>query len=263
VTQNSPLVSVIVPTYNNEQTIDRCLKSIVSQKYDNTEVIVVDNCSEDETQNIVSDYDVSLHVEKTSMPEARKRGADIAKGDYYFHVDSDMEVSKQVIYECVKLCDEEYDAVVIPERNIGSTFWANCTDFGKIVKNKSHIGNLRFVHSKIYDSIGGHDADLVAGEDRDVHIRAANAGADVGFANSYIYHNVGDITLKSYVNDRMYYSNTVSNFVQKHSGDQDRNIVNKKILLQESIKNPIHSLGFLFLNIISFIISKRGMQNNG
>lgn len=50
---NLPLVSIIIPTYNSEKTILRCLKSVLNQTYPNIEIIVIDDFSNDNTVPIV------------------------------------------------------------------------------------------------------------------------------------------------------------------------------------------------------------------
>ena len=52
-----PLVSVVVPVYNSESTLKNCLKSIVSQKYPNYEVVIVNNNSTDSTLNIIEKFE--------------------------------------------------------------------------------------------------------------------------------------------------------------------------------------------------------------
>lgn len=50
------LVSFIIPTYNAEKTIDRCLESVVNQTYENLEIICCDDCSTDETWNKLKEW---------------------------------------------------------------------------------------------------------------------------------------------------------------------------------------------------------------
>ena len=50
------MVSVVIPTYNSERTLEKCLKSIVDQTYKNIEIIIVDKFSEDKTVEIAKSY---------------------------------------------------------------------------------------------------------------------------------------------------------------------------------------------------------------
>lgn len=106
--QNNPLVSVIVPVYNVEQYIDECLNSIRQQTYKNIEIIVVEDCSTDNSLNTLTkhleDPRVKLiqHKKNNGLSAARNTGIDAAKGNYIMFVDSDDIVQLSLIELCVK-----------------------------------------------------------------------------------------------------------------------------------------------------------------
>ncbi len=97
----SAKVSIIVPAYNAEDYIDRCLGSLVSQTYSNIEIIVVDDGSKDNTRNIVhanNDPRIILLENSHRGPNmARKRGVDIATGRYMMFVDADDYIDKNAV----------------------------------------------------------------------------------------------------------------------------------------------------------------------
>ena len=95
------LVSVVVPTYNSEETIAVCLNSIKRQQYSNIEIIIVDNHSADQTREIAKGFG-KVYNKGPERSTQRNFGAKNANGDYLFFVDSDMELSSNVIEECVK-----------------------------------------------------------------------------------------------------------------------------------------------------------------
>lgn len=106
--QNNPLVSLIVPVYNVEQYLDECLNSIRQQTYENLEIIVVEDCSTDNSLNTLikhlEDSRVKLiqHEKNSGLSAARNTGIDAAKGDYIMFVDSDDIVHLSLIELCVK-----------------------------------------------------------------------------------------------------------------------------------------------------------------
>ena len=87
--------SVIIPVYNVEKYIDRCLKSIISQNYDDLEIIVVDNGSTDSSGSICDTYanehsNISVyHIENHGVGAARNFGLSKARGEFIYFVDSD------------------------------------------------------------------------------------------------------------------------------------------------------------------------------
>src|SRR5262245_48197635 len=97
------LVSVIVTTKNNTATLDDCLKSIVKQQsYRPIELIVVDNFSTDDTQEIAKKYTSNVFVKGPERSTQRNYGVKKAKGEYVMIIDSDMNLSPKVIEQCVK-----------------------------------------------------------------------------------------------------------------------------------------------------------------
>ena len=92
--KNFPLISITIPTYNSEATINLCLGSIFDQ-YDaeissNIEVIVVDNCSSDTTEEICKGYDCRFLRTRCSKAQAREIGFLKSTGKYVLILDSDM-----------------------------------------------------------------------------------------------------------------------------------------------------------------------------
>ena len=90
-----PLVSIIVPIYNREQTLERCLCSILRQTYKKIEILAVDDGSTDHTEQILEKYqklDGRIRVfrkENSGVSESRNLGMRMARGEYIQFADSD------------------------------------------------------------------------------------------------------------------------------------------------------------------------------
>ena len=91
-----PKVSMIVPVYNVEKYIGKCLESIVNQTFKNIEIIVVNDGSTDNSQEIINEYEKkypnllkSYEKENGGLSDARNYGLEKANGDYICFVDSD------------------------------------------------------------------------------------------------------------------------------------------------------------------------------
>lgn len=92
--KNEPLVSVIIPTYNRKNTILASVNSVLNQTYKNIELIVVDDCSTDDTEKTVKSIDDSrikyIKLEKNSGAcVARNKGIEISRGEFIAFNDSD------------------------------------------------------------------------------------------------------------------------------------------------------------------------------
>lgn len=92
----TPLVSIITPTYNSEKFISATILSLLSQTYTNWEMIIVDDCSTDSTEEIIQEFikddsRISFYqLQKNSGPGiARNQAVDLAKGRYIAFLDSD------------------------------------------------------------------------------------------------------------------------------------------------------------------------------
>ena len=90
-----PLISVIVPVYNVEKYVTKCVNSIINQTYKNLEIILIDDGSTDNSGNICNDLQKKddrikvIHKKNGGLSDARNCGIDIANGDYIAFVDSD------------------------------------------------------------------------------------------------------------------------------------------------------------------------------
>lgn len=115
----APLISVIIPVYNVEKYLRRCLDSVVAQTYRNLEIICVDDGSVDESGKICDQYAVRdarikvIHQENQGLSAARNRGLDAAEGEYIAFVDSDDYILEDMYKKMLdKLLDYSVDLCV-------------------------------------------------------------------------------------------------------------------------------------------------------
>lgn len=95
-----PLVSIIIPVYNSEATLRRCVDSVLNQDYRNTEVFLVDDGSQDGSLDICLEYAVKdprvkvIHKTQSGVSDSRNMAMDQARGVYLQFVDSDDWISQ-------------------------------------------------------------------------------------------------------------------------------------------------------------------------
>lgn len=111
-------VSVIVPIYNVEKYLEKCLDSLVNQTLEDIEIILVNDGSTDNSDQIAKKYankykEKILYLEKQNggLSDARNYGLEYAKGDYISFVDSDDYISKNLYSELIRYMEEDYDMV--------------------------------------------------------------------------------------------------------------------------------------------------------
>ena len=90
----SPLISVVIPTYNHADFLKVAITSVVEQTYQNFEIIIVDNHSNDHTNEVVNSFnDNRIHFHKINnngvIAASRNLGVDHTKGEWIAYLDSD------------------------------------------------------------------------------------------------------------------------------------------------------------------------------
>lgn len=125
----NPLVSVIVPVYNVEKYLSKCLDSLMCQTYSNIEVLMIDNCSTDSSYDICKSYHekderfIPVSINQKGLSLARNKGIEISRGEYISFVDSDDVVAKDY-YELLVLIATKYkvDLVIGESKKIPDDF---------------------------------------------------------------------------------------------------------------------------------------------
>ncbi|MBE6766135.1 MAG: glycosyltransferase [Ruminococcaceae bacterium] len=108
-----PKVSVIVPVYNVEKYIAKCLDSILNQTFEDYEVIAVDDGGNDKSADICEEYASRypqkvrvIHQENAGLGGARNTGIEVANGEYLIFIDSDDYIAEDMLETLVGLCNE-------------------------------------------------------------------------------------------------------------------------------------------------------------
>ena len=174
-------LSIIIPTYNEEEYLPKLLESIKSQEFDDYEIIVADAQSNDNTREIASEYGCIV-VEGGLPGPGRNRGAEIAQGEMLLFLDSDLKLTENYLSNVIKEFESEGLGIAITQmtplsqkkRDIYLHDLANW--FMIAVENiKPHGAGCYGIISKkeLHDAINGFDESLSFGEDTDYIERAA------------------------------------------------------------------------------------------
>lgn len=103
-------ISVIVPVYNGQDVLEKCLDSILKQTYQNIEIIVVNDGSTDHTFDIIERYVsqyaniIAVHKSNEGLPQARKTGVKHATGEYVGFVDADDWIEPDMYEKLYQAC---------------------------------------------------------------------------------------------------------------------------------------------------------------
>lgn len=115
-----PKISVIVPVYNVENYVSKCLDSLFKQTYENLEIIIVDDCSTDKSKQVVSkliegkdNVKFLTNKKNSGLSFTRNRALEVASGDYIGYIDSDDYVPYDYYEQLVTTALEKEASVVV------------------------------------------------------------------------------------------------------------------------------------------------------
>ncbi len=149
------MISVIIPVYNVEKYLDKCIRSVVEQTYKNLEIILVDDGSSDQCGAICDKWAERderirvIHKANGGVSDARNAGLDLASGTYIGFVDSDDYIHPEMyqrLYEKIKKCDADlalcgFDWVDEQDNTI---IRSEKTPYEGLVEKKDAIRNILF-----------------------------------------------------------------------------------------------------------------------
>jgi len=113
------LISIIIPVYNVEKYLNRCIESIINQTYKNLEIILVDDGSTDNSGKICDEYALKdnrikvIHKQNGGVSSARNKGLEVATGEYIGFVDSDDYIEKDMYELLLSTIIETKSQVVV------------------------------------------------------------------------------------------------------------------------------------------------------
>lgn len=172
-------LSIVIPAYNEEKYLSKCLESLKNQTYKNVEIIIVDNGSTDQTVEIAKKYDTTIIQEsKKGVGAARKKGFAQAQGDIIVSTDADCSYPSDWL-EKITRAFEKPDTIAV----YGTTMIENespwkqkfslylMTAFYQIndwLNKKQFQGSNSAVRKTAYEKTSGFDETLGALEDADL-----------------------------------------------------------------------------------------------
>lgn len=258
-----PLVSVIVPTYNSGAFLDACLQSITEQSYQNIEIIIVDQESSDNTVEIAKKHRVkivTLPKPKFYSPptQSRNAGASAANGQILYHLDSDMQLSPNLVEEAVSKFKDDpvLGALIVHEVDIVKGFWGRC----KALERKCYWGNdniesARIVRSIIFRQVNGYDESINSGEDFDIHKRYKKV-CKIGFCKEVAIHNLGNLNFKRTISKKYSYGKSASAYLDKQQTKGSSILMEQFKSFAKNyhlfLKSPLLGSGALFLKLCEF-----------
>jgi|WetSurMetagenome_2_1015567.scaffolds.fasta_scaffold08789_5 glycosyltransferase involved in cell wall biosynthesis len=196
-----PFVSFCIPTKNNEDTIENCLKSVISQNYPKIEIIIIDGYSSDKTIEIAKKYTDKIFYDSNGYGSACQIGVEKSTGLIIASIDSDIVIPhKNWLKNAVKFFNYSNDVCTIwpknvapPDSSLTTQLYFNIwrvTIEDRIKHGRSFFGggNSLFL-KKCFLAIGGVDPCIHWGADFDWARKFKNRGYKVVFSTDPLYHD--------------------------------------------------------------------------
>jgi glycosyltransferase involved in cell wall biosynthesis len=253
------LISIIIPNYNNEKYLKKCLDSCINQTYKNLEIVIVDDCSRDNSVNIIKEYQkndnrIKLIENKSNQKVSKTRhiGIESSNGEWITTLDSDdfYYSDEKIESEMIILSNYNFDKSVIAfsktvrvdssGKNILSIMDENTIKEGKIFDfliSRSCPAPRDFIFSKdLYINSGGYDFTIPIYEDWDLKLRLSKLAKyylSSSYGTAYRQHNSGLSSAK-----KAYHNEWISKIFSKNTLKMDSiQVGNFKSTLQKNI-NP-------------------------
>jgi glycosyltransferase involved in cell wall biosynthesis len=194
-----PNVSIVIPTFNREETIQRALDSVFQQTYDDFEAIVVDDCSTDDTLEVIKKYQDSRlqfyrFEENRGANAARNKGISLARGKYISFLDSDDKLHPEHIEQAVSTLESNSHDVAGVFTSYAVVEDGKTKNIKKPTKSTINLEDIlssniiggfscTTFRKMIFQDIGYLDEELPSNQDWDFYIRVLSDYKMVGLSS--------------------------------------------------------------------------------
>lgn len=216
---NQQKISAIIPTYNNEKTIEDCIISLKNQSVQLDEIIIIDNNSEDKTIEIAKNINCTILNIKSNRSQARNIGAKKSKNQILAFIESDSVYDKNwsqyVLEEFKKGACAVIDrrAVYNPKTLISKI---NDEIFNIRYKNYKPF-SMWVIKKDLFLKLDGFDENLDSAEDVDFGDRIISKNIKISFAKKAIqYHKGEPKTLKETLKRSWWFGKNMPQYYKKH-----------------------------------------------
>lgn len=197
----NPLISIIIPTLNEEKFLPNLLESLTQQTEKNFEVIVVDGKSKDETVGAAESYAKKLPIrvmvsDIASIPIQRNSGARLGRGEWLVFVDADSVLLPYCLNRLAEFIQTEKPRLVtswgkpdssVVQDSLSTLLYNMVLEGGLLFHKQLSPGPFTAIARSAFDAIGGYDESLEFGEDQNLSQRLADHGVPLAIIRETLY----------------------------------------------------------------------------
>lgn len=173
ITNSLPLISVVVPCYNQAQYLDECLQSVLDQTYENWECIIVNDGSPDNTEEVAQKWIQKdsrfkyLYKENGGLSSARNAGIEIANGRWILPLDCDDKIANRYLELAAQEFSKNYSLIYCDSEFFGDVVGAFALpefNFEEILYQNLIFCSAIFPKSA-WETVKGYDTNLIYGRE--------------------------------------------------------------------------------------------------
>jgi glycosyltransferase involved in cell wall biosynthesis len=200
----NPLVSIVIPCYNSQDFVKQAIDSALNQTYQNTEVIVINDGSTDDSLNIIKSFGDRIRIESNinqGVQLTRNRGIELAKGEYLKFLDSD----DVLLPDCIEQQVAQLSQLPIGSKAIvyGDVLWTDAKlqpitgyssapqplemDPVAAIMAHSPVTSCPLHRREYLIEVGGFDPFLATRHENNLHLRLVLAGVQLVYAPCMVY----------------------------------------------------------------------------
>jgi glycosyltransferase involved in cell wall biosynthesis len=200
-------VSVAIIAHNEQQYIAGCIRSLLNQNFMNFELIVVDDCSSDNTGEIVLSFDDQriryIRADKQlGYAKARNTSLEFCGGEYVFFTDADCTVKNDWIEQGLRLFDKSDCAAVEGKiYYVSEDYIPSYSDGMAAIEKPGHFRTANIAYRKEFiERVGGFDEEYTYCEDRNLALKVIQARGVICFnPEMIVYHPQLTVSIKEFV----------------------------------------------------------------
>jgi glycosyltransferase involved in cell wall biosynthesis len=182
--KTSPQISIILPIYNGEEYLSYSIQSILNQTYQDWELIIVNDCSTDQTSNIIKQFSmkdsrikVITNKNNQKLPKSLNIGFSQARGKYLPWTSDDNEYDPAALEKMYNFLEENNDVgmvyanCLVVSENKENTFWGNKDATPENLLMTNVCGACFLYRKSVAETIGEYNCNLFLAEDHDYWLR--------------------------------------------------------------------------------------------
>ena len=243
---HNPAISVIIPTYNREATLERAIKSVLEQNYSDFELIIIDDGSTDDTSKILRKYKKqirSFSMLHSGVSAARNFGINKACGEWIALLDSDDYWLPQKLEKQMQWLDENPEFKI---HQVGEKWIRNGKFVNPMDKHKKYSGwifeqclplcivspSAVIIHKSVLDDVGLFNEGMPVCEDYDLWLRVAKK-YQIGLMEELLIVKTGghdDQLSRKYWGMDRFRVDSMERLLQEELADWQRELVLKQLV---------------------------------